>query len=1112
MSSFRSSVLFACFAAVLAAGSLSAFQPPADSEIQQKAFSAPELYISNVLLPATDPNAGFAASGLATLGVNPEQAYLDTRSGTWGTLMPATPLIPGDGVGNGLAWSSLRASAPADASEMRTAVWEAFHSYLTTHRSALGIDPSEVRRGKVTIQEDGDFVQIYGRREIGGVPVRDSFVKATVSHGNLILFGFVKWGAAPSSAIAGMDSEQARASVASHLGGLAARARWGKSELVFVPTSRGAWSSFAAGAGYDLRLVWALRSKIEGDHGDWEALVDASSGEVLAFQDRNHYGVTQKRAVHGGVFPVANDGEGSEGVEQIYPMPFLSVDIGGETDTTDAGGYAYCRDGNINTALEGPYLRMADQCGTIDETEATPNLNLGKSNVIDGADCTVPGIADSPGNTAASRTGFYELGQLIEMARGQLPENNWLDQQLTANMNIPMSCNAFFGAGGTVNFYRSGGPCTNTGEIAGVFDHEWGHGMDANDATPGISSPGEGIADIYATLRLNTSCIGRNFQLGSNCGGYGDPCLDCDGVRDIDATMRASGQPHTLTWIDQNCPVGQTNGPCGSSVHCEGAVYAEALWELYTDDLQTVYGMDLNTAREVATRLTYLGAGGVGNWFTCLGNGSGTGDGCNADGGYLNYIAADDDNGTLADGTPHMEAIFDAFDRQGIACGTPAVQDGGCADTPTTAPTAVATAIGNGVRLTWNAVANASSYRIYRTEGEFACDFGKQLIAEVDGLTYDDVGLRTGRNYSYNVIPMGATASCFGPASPCATAAPIEGGALLVEDGFEYTIDTGDSDAFLDNCEMSTVDFDVSNNGAVALTNVRIVEVRSPSHPMLDTFSFPASFAANIATCSSAPASFSFVADGLSHDDVLVLEVDVTANELAGGVRTTTLTIGSTESDLSDPIATRTFDFETDFEGWSNTEGTFDRTDRGSGNAGDGTQFSVDSSTLVNNACDRARSPLVILEPTSTLSLWNSYDIEDQSGGSWYDRANVAVVGIDGSRTVVEPDGGRTYNADSSGPGTYSGCNEPEMGWAGENLPFGQSTWTATALESASLAGDFVQVEVTYATDGALAEAGFAFDQVTLTNVRIQVADEGSDDCSSIFTDGFESGDTTSWN
>ena len=50
-------------------------------------------------------------------------------------------------------------------------------------------------------------------------------------------------------------------------------------------------------------------------------------------------------------------------------------------------------------------------------------------------------------------------------------------------MNLNQTCNAFWSpAAGTVNFYRSGGGCRNTGELAGVFDHEWGHGMDDNDA------------------------------------------------------------------------------------------------------------------------------------------------------------------------------------------------------------------------------------------------------------------------------------------------------------------------------------------------------------------------------------------------------------------------------------------------------------------------------------------------------------------------------------------------------------------------------------------------------------------------------------------------------
>jgi hypothetical protein len=65
--------------------------------------------------------------------------------------------------------------------------------------------------------------------------------------------------------------------------------------------------------------------------------------------------------------------------------------------------------------------------------------------------------------------------------------------------------------------------CSNTGEIAGVFDHEWGHGLDNNDLTPTIVKPsGDGIADIYTALRLGDSCIGRGF-FNNPCSQFGDP-------------------------------------------------------------------------------------------------------------------------------------------------------------------------------------------------------------------------------------------------------------------------------------------------------------------------------------------------------------------------------------------------------------------------------------------------------------------------------------------------------------------------------------------------------------------------------------------------------------
>ena len=67
-------------------------------------------------------------------------------------------------------------------------------------------------------------------------------------------------------------------------------------------------------------------------------------------------------------------------------------------------------------------------------------------------------------------------------------------------MNENEVCNAFWD-GTNVNFFRSSPQPTaarNTGEIAAIFDHEWGHGLDNNGVNPNIANPGESIADIYA--------------------------------------------------------------------------------------------------------------------------------------------------------------------------------------------------------------------------------------------------------------------------------------------------------------------------------------------------------------------------------------------------------------------------------------------------------------------------------------------------------------------------------------------------------------------------------------------------------------------------------------
>ena len=139
----------------------------------------------------------------------------------------------------------------------------------------------------------------------------------------------------------------------------------------------------------------------------------------------------------------------------------------------------------------------------------------------------------------------------------------------------------------------------------------------------------------------------------------------------------------------------------------------------------------------------------------------------------MQWLAADDDNGNLNDGTPHMTAIFNAFNRHGIACATPAPSNNGCSAGPTAAPSSLTATPGNfQVGLSWSTVSGATRYWVFRTEGHAGCNFGKTRIAEVTGTAFTDTQVANGRPYYYNVVPAGTSSACFGRASTCVTATP----------------------------------------------------------------------------------------------------------------------------------------------------------------------------------------------------------------------------------------------------------------------------------------------------------------------------------------------------
>ncbi|KAL7460895.1 hypothetical protein ACHAXS_001330 [Conticribra weissflogii] len=194
---------------------------------------------------------------------------------------------------------------------------------------------------------------------------------------------------------------------------------------------------------------------------------------------------------------------------------------------------------------------------------------------------------------------------------------------------------------------------------------------------------------------------------------------------------------------------------------------------------------------EIVTRMTYIAAGNIATWFSW--DGTPGSSGCISNSGYHAYLAADDDDGNLNNGTPHMTAIYSAFNSHQIACPTSYTprQDFGCSNKPVTPPVVSITNSNTAATLTWQSVPNAVKYQVFRSEGVHQCAQGKVLLGETSGSlrTWTDTGLQNGRKYYYVIIPKGEADSCFGPSSDCITASPSEVPFSIICPNTQVTID-----------------------------------------------------------------------------------------------------------------------------------------------------------------------------------------------------------------------------------------------------------------------------------------------------------------------------------
>ena len=282
---------------------------------------------------------------------------------------------------------------------------------------------------------------------------------------------------------------------------------------------------------------------------------------------------------------------------------------GAKAQTNDQGRYSFSGTGaaTITATPAGPFSVVQNQAGA--------TLSFSKAGT-DAANIDLD--ANQSGEQALAQiSAFQSTNATYRFARDILDPlpapRPW--EMLPTRVNIASSCNAFWN-GSSINFYQAGGGCPNTA-YSDVVHHEYGHGID--HWRGGILDGGysEGFGDAVALLITRQSCTGRDFFGAGTC------------LRDATA-------------VDMWPP------PPGTGVHAIGKRYGQFVWALVQ---QLKKSLSDDEAFRIASRLT-LGAAAA--------NPSSIPDAV-----QLSFVV-DDDDGNLANGTPHCQELAAAADSRSI--------------------------------------------------------------------------------------------------------------------------------------------------------------------------------------------------------------------------------------------------------------------------------------------------------------------------------------------------------------------------------------------------------------------------------------------------------------
>jgi MYXO-CTERM domain-containing protein len=209
-------------------------------------------------------------------------------------------------------------------------------------------------------------------------------------------------------------------------------------------------------------------------------------------------------------------------------------------------------------------------------------------------------------------------------ALGINPDFGWAGRRAEVTVNLPDGgCNAFYD--GNINFLAQNQNCNNTGRVADVVYHEYGHGFHRWSMVEGVGSfdgaLSEGLSDYMSATMTGDPGTARGFYRGST-----------QPLRDI--------APNHV-WPND---VGE--------IHYTGIIIAGALW-----DLRVALSNELGDAAGVALADQFFLA--VSARATDIPT------------AYEEVLLEDDDDGNLANGTPNKCLIDEEMGRHGLGPAAP---------------------------------------------------------------------------------------------------------------------------------------------------------------------------------------------------------------------------------------------------------------------------------------------------------------------------------------------------------------------------------------------------------------------------------------------------------